>query len=104
MAMTAPENLRKNTLMKYSYSIAHDRWAWADLGNCVENPDLFYHKENEPRASRRLKEKEAKLLCDSCPVKPECQHHAMDHRELYGVWGGMSENERHRLAGRQRSG
>lgn len=81
-----------------------ERWSWADRGHCVENPDLFYNNEDEAKGARRLKEQEAKRLCESCPVLAECRRHAMDNRELYGVWGGLSESERHRLTGRARTG
>lgn len=36
----------------------------------------------------------AKRVCDDCPVIVECGNHAIDQRELYGVWGGWSEKER----------
>lgn len=81
-----------------------DRWAWADQGNCIGEADLFYHSDDESRAHRRRKEKQAKGLCETCPVRTQCQQHAMENRELYGVWGGLSENERHYFAGRSRSG
>ena len=29
---------------------------------------------------------------------------AIEAEELYGVWGGMTESERHKLAGRHRTG
>lgn len=81
-----------------------ERWAWADRGNCVGRADLFYNRDDESKTHRRRKENLAKRLCETCPVKPTCLQHAMENRELYGVWGGLSENERHRLAGRDRTG
>lgn len=91
--------------MRTNVSIAlDDEWSWADHGNCVGTTDLFYNREDEPRAVRRRKEEEAKRLCTTCPVIVECRQHAMSNRELYGVWGGLSEGERHRLAGRIRTG
>ncbi|WP_235026838.1 WhiB family transcriptional regulator [Dietzia lutea] len=81
-----------------------DRWAWADQGKCIGRADLFYNSDDESKVRRRRKEKQAKRLCETCPVKSRCQQHAMENRELYGVWGGLSENDRHRLAGRSRSG
>lgn len=91
--------------MKTDVSIALDaQWSWADHGKCVGDTDLFYNNEDEPRAVRRRKEEKAKRLCESCPVRVDCRRHAMSHRELYGVWGGLSESERHRLAGRVRTG
>lgn len=87
-----------------AHSAPDERWSWADHGNCVGNADLFYNNEGEPRSLRRRKEKQAKILCSTCPVATECGQYALRHHELYGVWGGMSEAERHRLEGRVRTG
>lgn len=81
-----------------------DLWTWADRGRCRDVPDLFYNAEDEPKSVRRRKEAAAKKLCEQCPVLAECAAHAQANRELYGVWGGMSEAERHRQAGRLRTG
>ncbi|MDX2356998.1 WhiB family transcriptional regulator [Dietzia sp. PP-33] len=81
-----------------------ERWAWADHSMCRDVPDLFYNAEEDPKSLRRRKESAAKKLCAQCPVIEACRAHAMAHRELYGVWGGMTEADRHRLAGRVRTG
>ncbi|MBS7547595.1 WhiB family transcriptional regulator [Dietzia massiliensis] len=81
-----------------------EQWAWADLGRCRDIPDLFYNGEDEAKATRRRKEAAAKKLCAQCPVIDACRRHATYNRELYGVWGGMTEAERHRQAGRVRTG
>jgi WhiB family redox-sensing transcriptional regulator len=36
-------------------------------------------------------------VCARCPVIESCLKHALSVREPYGVWGGMSEEERARL-------
>lgn len=81
-----------------------EQWEWADRGHCQELPDLFYNSEDEPKGVRRRKESAAKKICAGCPVLAECREHALVNSELYGVWGGMTEAERHRLAGRVRTG
>jgi WhiB family transcriptional regulator, redox-sensing transcriptional regulator len=49
------------------------------------------------------KSKEAKKICLQCPVIEQCRERALDHRESYGVWGGLSEGERDKiLSGRAR--
>jgi WhiB family redox-sensing transcriptional regulator len=35
-----------------------------------------------------------------CPVRAECAAHALAVREPYGVWGGLTEDEREELMGR----
>lgn len=87
-----------------AFTASEERWSWADQGNCVGSPDLFYNSDDEPKSSRRKREEWAKRLCESCPVMSACRRYALENRELYGVWGGMTENERHRLAGRARTG
>jgi WhiB family redox-sensing transcriptional regulator len=39
----------------------------------------------------------AKALCDTCPVKSECLTYALAAGEGYGIWGGLTTNERDRL-------
>jgi WhiB family transcriptional regulator, redox-sensing transcriptional regulator len=39
----------------------------------------------------------AKQICAQCPVTAECLEWALENRERYGVWGGVSERERRRL-------
>ena len=36
----------------------------------------------------------AKAICAGCPVLMECREQALAIREPYGVWGGLSEDER----------
>ena len=36
----------------------------------------------------------AKTFCERCPVRGQCLAHALTFREDYGVWGGLSEDER----------
>lgn len=81
-----------------------DRWAWADRGSCQGQPELFYNEDDDSKGARRRKEQLAKKICERCPVLIDCRRHAMAARELYGVWGGLSEMERHTLAGRLRTG
>ena len=81
-----------------------ERWDWADHGHCRELPDLFYNAEDESKGLRRRKEAAATKICRGCPVLAECREQALANSELYGVWGGMTEADRHRAAGRSRTG
>ncbi|WP_344633620.1 WhiB family transcriptional regulator [Streptomyces glaucosporus] len=40
---------------------------------------------------------EAKRICQSCEGRIECLEYALTHDERYGVWGGLSEEERRSL-------
>ena len=44
--------------------------------------------------SKKFEEKyEAKNLCFSCPVRKSCLQWALEHRQIWGVWGGKDEIE-----------
>lgn len=79
-------------------------WSWRDQSACMGHEDLFYSAEEEPKGERRRKEEAAKAVCATCPVLEPCRRFAMESGELYGVWGGLTESERHVLAGRHRTG
>jgi WhiB family redox-sensing transcriptional regulator len=75
--------------------VCTDVWDWQLLGACRgDDPDLFFHPEGERGAARRARDDAAKAVCARCPVIMECALHAMKVQEPYGVWGGMSEEER----------
>lgn len=62
-----------------------------------EAPELFFgpHYE-ESRAERIAREDRAKQLCVGCPALEACRALSLEQVELYGVWGGLSEQERRR--------
>ena len=55
---------------------------------------LFSPPAGERGPARAAREAAAKAVCASCPVLTECAAHALTVREPYGVWGGMSEDDR----------
>lgn len=75
-----------------------DEWEWQFFGACrVADPNLFFHPENERGHARQRRADAAKRYCNRCPVQEECRAHALAVREPFGVWGGLSEDERHAL-------
>jgi WhiB family redox-sensing transcriptional regulator len=85
MAMTAREQF--------------DRRPWQASAACTgENAALFYPPlRTENKANRLTRERRAKVVCHSCPVRAACLEHAVDSDERYGIWGGLTNKER-RLA------
>jgi WhiB family redox-sensing transcriptional regulator len=70
---------------------------WQDRALCAQtDPEAFFPEKG---GSTR----EAKRTCRACEVRAECLEYALDRQERWGIWGGMSERERHRLA-RERKG
>jgi WhiB family redox-sensing transcriptional regulator len=77
-----------------------DLWDWQLEGACRGlDSSLFFHPDNERGPSRARRENEAKAICASCPVVEPCRQLALEVREPYGVWGGLSEAERNQLLG-----
>ncbi len=72
-----------------------DRWNWQLQGACRGvNPEDFFHPEGERGPRRRSRDLSAKAVCARCPVLLQCRTHALEVREPYGVWGGLTEAER----------
>ncbi|WP_066949646.1 WhiB family transcriptional regulator [Streptomyces lushanensis] len=81
-----------------------DLWDWQLLAACRGvDSSLFFHPEGERGAARSARENSAKEVCMRCPVRAECAAHALAVREPYGVWGGLTEDEREELMGRART-
>lgn len=40
---------------------------------------------------------EAKAICKVCPVAAACLTYALETRQEFGVWGAMTEQERHAI-------
>ncbi len=75
-----------------------DVWDWQMAGNCRGlDSSLFFHPDGERGPSRVRREREAKVVCGTCPVRAQCAAHALKVHEPYGVWGGLSEAERQQL-------
>ncbi|WP_127842517.1 WhiB family transcriptional regulator [Actinomyces wuliandei] len=70
-------------------------WEWQYRGACLGmDSAVFFHPDGERGSSRRKRDDGAKAICQRCPVINECREHALRTHEPYGVWGGMSEDER----------
>ncbi|HEX6220854.1 MAG TPA: WhiB family transcriptional regulator [Acidimicrobiia bacterium] len=52
-------------------------------------PSTFERKDERER-----REMKAKAICGVCPVQGPCSQHALDIREPFGIWGGLTEVER----------
>ena len=76
-------------------------WHWQEHGACLEaDPLLFFHPQNERGSARIRRDRAAKMICASCPVRVECADYAVRAREPYGVWGGLSKEDREQIYAR----
>lgn len=72
-----------------------DFWDWQSRGLCNDlDPEVFFHPEGERGGPRQRRIEQAKAICAQCEVIEQCRAYALDNREPYGVWGGLSEEER----------
>jgi WhiB family redox-sensing transcriptional regulator len=70
-------------------------YEWQYDGACVDaDPTVFFHPEGERGPARRQRDADALAVCATCPVTVACRAHALTVREPYGVWGGLSEDDR----------
>lgn len=80
-------------------------WDWQLDGACRgADSVLFFHPDGERGLARARRQEAAKAVCARCPVITACLHHALSVHEPYGVWGGMSEEERARVLSDDRLG
>ena len=70
-------------------------WDWQVNAACRGmDTAAFFHPERERGSSRARRERKAKAVCARCPVIENCLRWALTAREPYGIWGGMSAEER----------
>lgn len=63
---------------------------WVVHGRCRDNdPDALFVRGAQQRS--------AASVCRPCPVRQRCLATALDNREEFGVWGGLTERERRAL-------
>jgi WhiB family redox-sensing transcriptional regulator len=66
--------------------------AWQQDGLCRQtDAEVFFPEKGQSTRS-------AKAVCARCPVQAECLEWALEHDERFGIWGGLSERERRKLA------
>jgi WhiB family redox-sensing transcriptional regulator len=79
-----------------------EEWEWQYKGACRDlDPEMFFHPDGERGPRRRNRENAAKAVCASCPVIAACRAHALAVQEPYGIWGGLSEDDRAVILERQ---
>jgi WhiB family redox-sensing transcriptional regulator len=82
-------------------SYARDAADWQERAVCRGmDTATFYAREGQRAASLREHERRAKEICSGCPVIQDCLDYALAAREPWGVWGGMTVDERNNLLAR----
>jgi len=69
--------------------------SWQERALCAQtDPEAFFPEKG---GSTR----EAKRVCLSCDVRSECLEYALAHDERFGIWGGLSEDDRAAILARR---
>ncbi len=75
-----------------------EEWGWRVKALCRnQDPSVFFHPDGERGKARRHRQEKAKEVCAQCPVLLRCREHSLAFEEPFGIWGGLTEEERSRL-------
>lgn len=67
---------------------------WQDEAACKDRTDVNWFSEGPgPTRARQA----AIEVCHTCPVELACLRYAVSNGENYGIWGGMTEDQRFHL-------
>ncbi|MDR0950337.1 MAG: WhiB family transcriptional regulator [Candidatus Ancillula sp.] len=67
--------------------------SWQYEALCSQtDPEAFF-----PEKGGVTRDRDAKRVCNVCPVQGECLEWALKNDERFGIWGGKSERERRAL-------
>lgn len=70
-------------------------YEWQLQGACRgADAALFFLPEAARGSHKARRERAAKAICARCPVITPCAEFAFATREPYGVWGGLTPEER----------
>ncbi|KAA9394602.1 WhiB family transcriptional regulator [Kocuria coralli] len=90
-AAAVPGSIWQAVAGAYGIEADEGELAWQTDALCAQtDPEAFFPEKG---GSTR----DAKRVCEACPVRSECLDYAMAHDEKFGIWGGLSERERRRL-------
>ena len=75
---------------------------WRAHAACRDiDTDLFFPAGDTGPAAVKIQK--AKAICRRCPVQEDCLAFAMAFYQEYGIWGGLTEDERRVLRRRRRA-
>jgi WhiB family redox-sensing transcriptional regulator len=87
-----------------SLPVPRGRWTpehWREVGSCRDSdPNLFYPVGRGRDALEQIED--AKAICRTCPSREPCLQFALSFRQVLGIWGGTSAEERRQLARERR--
>lgn len=77
--------------------------SWQLDGLCRGNHSHLFFPPSavERKEERERREAKAKAICLVCAVRGACLEFALEIREPYGIWGGLTETERRQTLARR---
>jgi WhiB family redox-sensing transcriptional regulator len=63
---------------------------WREQAACKGDTESFFSYDKVTLAR-------ARAICARCGVRSECLESALVDRNVHGMWGGLSEAQRHKL-------
>lgn len=70
-------------------------YSWRDDALCFGKPNSIWFPNTNQYDGELVAR--AKEICSECVVSQECLVYALGNDERYGVWGGLTPEERRRL-------
>ena len=67
---------------------------WHEDAECAK-PE-HNDKINNFFANKPAQQWEAKKLCESCPVRKQCLQWALNNKQIWGIWGGLTPEQMRR--------
>lgn len=74
--------------------LSDDIEQWGEHAACKGKPAEWWYTESYVTFQGRMDTQRAKYHCQSCIVRKNCLNHALVNDESYGIWGGLTPNER----------
>jgi WhiB family redox-sensing transcriptional regulator len=68
-----------------------DSQEWHEDAECAKPKNAEFI--NNFFANKPAQQYQAKKLCSICPVKKECAQWALNEKQLWGIWGGLSPEQ-----------
>jgi WhiB family redox-sensing transcriptional regulator len=102
------QTIDRGSWLRAARLIAGEIWPtgedWQETAACRSaEPDLFFPVSASAHNLSQVAA--AKAICDRCVARAQCLAYALSTRQVHGIWGGMTEEERYPLlkAGQQRA-
>ena len=96
--MCPPRNPARTGTNKLESLTSEAASGWRTKAACLgTDPKTFFPVESTHGGKDSPTYITARKICATCPVRITCLTYAVETRQHYGVWGGLTPNERRHL-------